>query len=78
MHVRANMYIKRMILLKSKNLARYTDPKIILINYQNNYLERSNWLLEYKLKIKNFCSIIINALFIIIYVIQQNYFQLCI
>jgi len=29
-----------------KNLGRYTDLKIILLHYENNYVGRSNWLLE--------------------------------
>jgi len=30
----------------SKNLARYADVKIIVLDCQNNYVERSSWLLE--------------------------------
>jgi len=30
----------------SKNLAKYTSE--ILMNYQNDYVGRSNWLLEYQ------------------------------
>jgi len=33
--------VKRFIEV-SKNLARYTDLKIILLDYQNNYVRRSN------------------------------------
>ena len=31
----------------SKNVARYINLKIILLDCQNNYVELSNWLLEY-------------------------------
>jgi len=53
---------------KSKNLA--TDLKIILLNYQNNCVEYVN--------IKIFCSIAHHfwASYIIILIIQQNYFHL--
>jgi len=34
--------MKRMVLLKSKNLVKYTDLIIILFNYQNNYVRRSS------------------------------------
>jgi len=41
---------ERMALSKSKNLATQkfiaTNLKIILFNYQNNYVRRSNWLRE--------------------------------
>jgi len=33
-----------------------TDLKIILLNYQNNYVEHSNWLIEYKILLQR-CSL---------------------
>jgi len=46
-----------------------TVLKIILFEYQNNYVERSRWLLEYR----NFLQHCLSFLCISI---QQNYFQI--
>jgi len=61
----------------SKNLIREIEiyiQRIILLNYQNNYVGRSNWLLEYQ----NCCSIAYISLeffYMIILMIQYNYFH---
>jgi len=49
----------------SKNLTRYRS-KIILINYQNNYVECLNWLLEYQIFLE-YCSSCLSF--------QHNYFD---
>jgi len=57
----------------SKNLALDTDLKIILLDYQNNYIGRANWLLERQNFLQHCLSYFLKHL---IFMIQQNYFQI--
>jgi len=59
----------------SKNLVRKRDTnlKIILMEYQNNYAERSSIMSN---AAKNFD--ILAVAYIITLMVQQNYFQICI
>jgi len=61
------------MLLKDLKFSWIQIKKIILLNYQNNYVERSNQLLEYQIFLqycKIYCSLLLRF--------QQNYFQICI
>jgi len=50
----------------SKNLTIDTNLKIILLNYQNNYIRYLNWLLEYQ----NFLQHCLSSLSFV-----RNYFK---
>jgi len=52
----------------SKNLD--TNLRVIFYGPSNNYVERSNWCLK--------CLKLFVTFYIIILIVQQNYFQICI
>jgi len=62
-----------------KNLAIYfqINLKIILLDYQSNYIGCTTWFLEYQIFLQHY-SQYLNVLYIIILIIQHNYFQICI
>jgi len=69
-HIDRHIHGKNNFAEVSKNFARI-DLKIILLDCQNNYVGRSNWLPECN---KTFCSIADHVWdsYIIILVVQQN------
>jgi len=53
-HISIDTYMEKTILPKYLKISLDIDLKIILLDCQNNYVGRSNWLSEYN---KTFCSI---------------------
>jgi len=66
------MYTGRTVFLEVyKNLARDTDLKIILLDYQNNYVGRSSWYL----KCQNFLQPCLSRVSYIIIFMIHNFGQ---
>jgi len=61
------------ILLKDLKFSWIQIRKVILLNYQNNYVERSNQLPKYQ-NFLQYCKIYC----LLLLRFQQNYFQICI
>jgi len=66
--------MEKLVLLKHPKVWPDTNLKIILLNYQNNYVGCPNMLLDYQ-NFLQYYSLCLNVLYKI-FIVQQNYFQI--